>query len=53
MKKVFIALAAVLLVLLTAFATYRIIMHNVQIEVSEGSAYLTVFGQTDFYSLDK
>ena len=53
MKKVFIVLTAVLLVLLTAFATYRIIMHNVQIEVSDGSAYLAVFGQTDFYSLDK
>lgn len=53
MKRVLIALMCVIAILLTVFATYRIVMHNIQIEVEGGTAFLTVFGQTDYYSLDK
>lgn len=43
-----------LVVVATAFATYRIIMCNLSIETDgDGdSAFVTVFGQTDFYGIN-
>lgn len=50
MKKVFFAIAAVFVILLTAWVTYRVVMRNLEIEVTDDATYITVFGMTDEYN---
>lgn len=43
--------AVVMLLLLTAFITYRITMRSISIEVCGDTAYLTAYGLTDEYDI--
>lgn len=52
-KKIIIGiLLALMLIVATAFTTYRVIIHNISIGVSEDTARVTVFGQSDDYDYD-
>lgn len=50
MRKVLAIVIIVLIVLMTAFITYRVTMKNISVEVCGNVTYLTVFGQTDVYN---
>lgn len=50
MEKVLFAIAAVFVILLTAWVTYRVVMRNLEIEVTDDATYITVFGMTDEYN---
>lgn len=56
LKTIVTVVATVMIVSLcavgTAFLTYRTIMQNVQVETHGNTVYLTVFGQTDEYTID-
>lgn len=51
-RKVLLAVIAILILLLTAYITYRVTVENISIEVSGDTAYLTVFGMTDEYKFE-
>lgn len=52
MKKLLIAIIAVVMIILTAYITYRVTMRNITIELENDTAYLTVYGMTDEYTLN-
>ena len=52
-KALSILIISALLVFLIAMFTYRITMRSMQIHVDGRYAYVTVYGQTDRYLIDK
>lgn len=53
MKAICVLLLAAIVIFFTAHVTYRTTMRNIDIEIDGRYAYLTAFGQTDIYTLDR
>lgn len=49
-KVLTIILSALILITITAYATYRYTMDNINISISDDTARLTVYGQSDDYN---
>lgn len=52
-KVVFVLLLTALVLFFTAHVTYRTTMRNISVEIDGRYAYLTVYGQTDRYMIDR
>jgi len=48
-KRILISIAFLFTMVITAFITYRVVMHSISISISEDTAQITVFDQTDDY----
>lgn len=48
-KRILISIAFLFTMAITAFITYHIVMHSISISISEDTAQITVFDQTDDY----
>lgn len=51
-KPLIIIIAALILITITAYATYRITMNNISVSISEDTARLTIFNQSHDYDYD-
>lgn len=52
-KPLVITLSILILMALTAFTAYRITMDNISVSISEDTARLTVYGQSDDYDYNE
>jgi len=48
-KKILVVLSILLGIAIVSFSTYRITMDHISVSISEDTAQLTVYGQTDDY----